>query len=174
MADTDNEPSKKPRKNSVQIKTLLIMLTVLVIEGAAISAAFVLYSGPSAVKADGAEEDPDAMPEQPVEELVVSGNFPNTKRGRTYLYDTEIYVVIRRKHQEHVRQQLDDMSAQVSANIREIIGRAEPNHLLEPTLATLRRQIKASLDDLLGMNEERQSRIDRIVITRFTQFRADL
>ena len=42
MADTENSPSEKTPKNGVQIKTLLIMLTVLVIEGAAISAAFVI------------------------------------------------------------------------------------------------------------------------------------
>ena len=66
------------------------------------------------------------------------------------------------------------MAAQISADIRTIVSRAEPNHLLEPTLATIKRQIKAALDKRLGRDEDGNSRVDHVVITKFTQFRADL
>ena len=81
---------------------------------------------------------------------------------------------MRQKNQEKIAGQLESMSAQISADIRAIIGLAEPNHLLEPTLATIKRQIKASLDERLGRDDEGQSYVEQIVITKFTQYRADM
>ena len=66
------------------------------------------------------------------------------------------------------------MAAQISGDIRAIIGLAEPNHLLEPTLATIKRQIRSALDKHLGRDEDGNSYVDEVVITKFTQFRADM
>jgi len=171
---TDNKGQQEQEKKGFPLKTLLILFAVLVIEGVAISAVFVAFGGPADVKAQGAAMDEAAWAQQPVEELVVIDRFPNTKRGRTYIYDTEVYIVVQRKIQDKIREQLDGMAAQVGDDIRTIIGRAEPSHLLEPTLATIRRQIKAALDERLGRDEEGQSCVQQVVITKFTQFRADL
>ncbi len=173
MAEEQDNPEEQeaPKKKS---KALLILAAIVVIEGAVIAGVFMVAGKPADVKADPATEDLAAMAEESVEEMVVSEKFPNTKRGRTYIYDAEVYIVIRRKYQAELRGKLDSMTAQVSADVRTIISRAEPNHLLEPTLATIKRQIKAALDERLGRDEDGQSRIDDVVITRFTQFRADM
>ncbi len=172
MADETTEESGSKKK--LPLKTLLILGAVLVIEGVIIAGVFMVMGQPADVKAEAAAQDEAAIAEEPVEELVVEEKFPNTKRGRTFLYDTQVYVVVRRKHQETIRTHLDEMAAQISGDIRTIISRAEPNHLLEPTLATINRQIKAALDERLGRDEEGHSRIVQVVITKFTQFRADL
>lgn len=173
MADETDNASEKP-KRKLPPKALLILAAVLVIEAAVISGVFLVAGKPADVKADGAAEDEAAIAEQLVEELVLADKFPNTKRGRTYIYDAEVYIVIRRKYQIQIQDELKSMTAQIGADVRTIISRAEPNHLLEPTLATIKRQIKASLDDRLGRDENGQSRVEQVVITKFTQFRADL
>lgn len=173
MAD-ETENGSENAKKKLSLKTLLILGAILVIEGAVITGVFLIAGKPADVKADGAAEDEAALAEEPVEELVLADKFPNTKRGRTFIYDTEVYIVIRRKHQIEIQDKLKSMAAQISADVRTIISRAEPNHLLEPTLATIKRQIKAALDDRLGRDENSQSRVEQVVITKFTQFRADL
>src|SRR5690606_26829584 len=126
----------------------------LLLEGGAIAGAFFLTSGPAKVHADPTAQDEAAMAEQPVEEQVLEERFQNTRTGRTYLYDTQIYIMVKRKNQEQTRSLLKEKSAQVSADVTTIFRRAEPAHLLEPSLATLTRQIKAALDNRLGRDVE--------------------
>ena len=174
MAEQTTDATDEAPKKKKSLKILLILVGVLVIEGGIIGAVFMVAGKPADVKAEQAAQDEAAEAERPIEELVVEEKFPNTKRGRTFIYDTEVYIVVRQKHQGEIRSQLDSMAAQVSADIRTIISRAEPNHLLEPTLATIKRQVKAALDERLGRDEDGNSRVEQVVITKFTQFRADL
>src|SRR5690606_10801136 len=142
-------------KKKLPLKPLLILLAVVLIEGAAISTAFLLSGKPAAVSAEvGAEKDEALKLEEPIEELVVSDRFQNTRTGRTYLYDTEVYIIVRRRHQEQVKKLLEARRAQIRQDIRTIISRAEPAQLNEPTLATLTRQIRAVLDDRIGRDAQ--------------------
>jgi len=173
MAD-ETENASEETKKKLPIKTLIIFAAVVVIEAAVIVGVFMAAGKPADVVAEGAAPDDAAMAEELVEELVVADKFPNTKRGRTFIYDAEIYIVVRRKYQMEVQMKLETMAAQISGDVRTIISRAEPNHLLEPTLATIKRQVKVALDERLGQDENGQSWVEQVVITKFTQFRADL
>lgn len=165
------EPGNEEQiKKTLPIKTVIILAVVLLIEGAAISAAFLLTGGPDAVKADGALMDEMAEMEQPVEELVVADNFQNTKTGKTYIYDTEIFVVVKRKNRERVMKTLETMSAQVTTAIAIIFRRAEPAHLLEPSLATLNHQIKVALDERFKRDDEGNPIVQQVLIKKCTQF----
>mgnify|MGYP005842110323 CR=1 FL=1 len=164
-----------PAKKGLPIKTLAIVAGALLLEAGAIIGVFMLTSGPSAVQADPAAQDAAALADQPVEKLVLAEKFQNTRTGRTYLYDTEIYIVVKRRNQEHAESLLKEKTAQISADVTTIFRRAEPVHLLEPSLATLTRQIKATLDNRLGRDPESgESIIQEVLITKCTQFRADL
>lgn len=184
MADKKKEAAAKPEpttepqagaKKALPIKTLLIVAVALLLEGGAIVAAFMFTGGPTAVQADPAAQDAAALAEQPVEELVVEDKFQNTRTGRTYLYDTQVYIVIKRKNQTQTQALLKEKTAQINSDITTIFRRAEPAHLLEPSLATLSRQIKAALDNRLGRDPESgESVVQEVLITKCTQFRADM
>ena len=166
----EEQGNEQEVKKKLPIKTIIILAVVLLIEGAAISAAFLLTGGPDAVKADGAAMDEMAQMEQPVEELVVADKFQNTKTGKTYIYETEVYVVVKRKNQERVQKTLETMSAQITTGIAIIVRRAEPAHLLEPSLATLNRQIKVTLDDRFKLDDEGKPIVQQVLIKKCTQF----
>ncbi len=172
MAEDTSTPADQKKKPP--LKMIIVLASIFIIEGAIIAGIFMVTGKPADVKADPAIADMEAMAEQLIEEIVVEAKYPNTKSGRTYIYDAVVYVVVKQKYQGEVRGKLDSMTAQVNSDVREIIGRAEPSHLLEPTLATIKRQIKAALDGRLGRDEEGRSRVEDVVITRFTRFRADL
>jgi flagellar basal body-associated protein FliL len=171
MADEKNEQATPGRK--VPVKTAIILAAVLLIEAAAISAVFLLSGGPSAVKADPSAFDAVALAEQPVETLVIADKFQNTRTGRPYLYDTEVYAVVRQKHLGNVDMRVASMRAQITTDVATIFRRAEPSHLLEPELSTLTRQIHAALNDRLGHDEEGQPYVREVLIKRCMQFRAD-
>lgn len=171
MAEEGNENQAAQKK--VPLKMFLIFSVVLMIEGVAISLVFLLSSGPEPVKADGAAMDLEALAEQPVEVLVIADKFQNTRTGRSYLYDTEVYIVIRQKYQEDVESDIETKRAQITADIATIFRRAEPAHLREFELATLRRQIEAALKNRLKPAEDNTSVIEEVLIGKCTEIRAD-
>jgi flagellar basal body-associated protein FliL len=173
MAEKDTE--KTEAKKKLPLKTIAVLIGVLLIEAGAISAVFLLAGGPADVKGDAAAADKEAQANRPVEQLVVEEKFQNTKTGRTYLYETEIYIVVRQKYQADIEKELESKRAQITTDISTIFRRADPVHLLEPTLATITRQIKAALDERLEPDEDTgESRVMEVLIRKCIQFKADL
>ncbi len=166
------EPAAAVEKKKLPVKMLGIVGAALVIEAVTICGVFMFASRPAEVKAEGAVKD--VAIEQPVEELVVADKFQNTRTGRTYIYDTEIYILVPKTDQNKVEDELKDMQAQISADVALIFRKAEPAYLLEPTLASLTRHIRAALDQRMGMDPQGKSMINDVLIKKFTQYRADL
>jgi len=65
------------------------------------------------------------------------------------------------------------MAAQVASDIATIFRRAEPAHLGEPTLATVTRQIMASLDERIGRDAEGKSLVQEVLMKKCIQYRVD-
>ena len=169
-----NEQEKKSASKKVPWKTVAVLAAVLLLEGVGVSALFWFAGKPAEVRADGASMDEAALLKQPVEVLVVEDRFQNTRTGRTYLYDTQVFIVLAKQHQAQVTKDLEAMNAQVHSAIATIFRRAEPAHLLEPELATLRRQIHAALNEHIGHDEEGKAIVQEVLIPKCMQYRADL
>ena len=174
MAEKKVEKKPEPAaaaKKKFSLKAVLLIAAVLVIEGVAIAAAFMFSGGPANVKAEPGFQTLIDDGEREVELLVVADKFQNAQRGRVYLYDTEIYIVIKKKHQTAMEGEVKAMNAQISTEIARIIGQADPTILLSPDRTTLTRQISAVLDDKLGKNEQGKSRVLKVLVRKCTQFR---
>jgi len=172
MAEQGENQQQDAPKRKFPIKTIIALAVVLLIEGAAVSLVFLLAGQPADVKAEGAKLD-EAKLNQPTEMLLVEDRFQNTRTGRAYLYDTEIYMVVPNKHEKTVEGKLEQMKAQVTTEIATIFRRAEPAHLLEPELSTLTRQIKAMVDRKFGYDEEGEAYVQQVLIRKCMQFRAN-
>ncbi|MBL4700442.1 MAG: hypothetical protein JKX85_04215 [Phycisphaeraceae bacterium] len=173
MAEAQQDDQEKT-KSKMPLKAVIVVAAILMIEGLGISAAFMFAGKPSPVQADAAAVDAEALGNQLVEEMVVSEKFPNSKMGRTYLYDTEVYILIRRKHRDQVMQRMENMSVRVSSEIGIIFRSIDPLMLEEPTLATLRRQIKAKMDAMFGKDAQSgKPLVEEVLIRKCTRFRAD-
>ncbi|QDU72165.1 hypothetical protein [Mucisphaera calidilacus] len=170
----DEETQAAPPKGGLPIKTLAAVAVVVIIEAVVIIGVFMLNSGPEQVAADELATDVVAMAEQPAELLVIAEKFQNTRTGRAYLYDTEVYIVCKSKFLGTLESRLETNRAQISSDLAFLFRRAEPSFLLEPDLSTLRRQIHAVLDSRLGKDEDSgKSYIDEVLIPKCTQFRSD-
>jgi len=98
-ASAAEKPSEAAPKKGVPMKTILIMIVVLIIEGVAISGAFMFSGKPAAVHAEDLAKDEAAKGLTPVEKLVIADKFQNNRSGKTYLYDTEIWIVVQTKNE---------------------------------------------------------------------------
>ncbi|MEX2673578.1 MAG: hypothetical protein WD294_15880 [Phycisphaeraceae bacterium] len=170
MAEATNNASNR----TSALKAILILVAVLALEGATIGVTMWL-SGPSSAKAEEKAVEGEAAEAELVELLVVRDKFPNLLTGRQVLYDMEVYITVLQKDnvEDRLKNRLEARSAQVIMEIATIVRRGEPGIFNESTLATLRRQIHAVLDERLGMNEEGESFVQAVLITRCTPFRAD-
>ncbi|WP_428386535.1 hypothetical protein [Mucisphaera sp.] len=172
MPEENDNAAEQPKK--LPMKTIIAVAAVVIIEAVVIVGIFMFAGGPETVEADIRAADEAALAEMPAEVLVVAEKFQNTRTGRAYLYDTEVYVVVKARHQAIVEQRIDTFRAQISNAMATIFRRAEPSFLLEPDLSTLRRQIHAALDEQFGRDEETgKSYIDQVLIPKATQFRSD-
>jgi hypothetical protein len=161
-------------KKKLPLKTLIILVAALLIEAVAIAAVFMIAKGPEPIQADAALSEELASAEKPVEVLVIQEKFQNTRTGRSYLYDTEIYVIIRNKHFDAVEGTIQSMQAQLSTEIATIFRRAEPSYMMEPDLATLSRQIGAVLVQKLGTDSEGEPYVMGTLIKKCIRIRADM
>lgn len=168
MAENKNnelEPKKK-----LPVKTLVLVGVLMALQLGVVGALFVMMGSPEEAAADAATPDPVMLGQRPREVHVTGGKFPNNRTGKTFVYDTELYVVVAEKHREKVAEQIEDTKAQIAEDIREIISRADRSQLTEPTLATIKRQLKARFDARFGPDEEGKPIVRDVVINRFTEF----
>jgi flagellar basal body-associated protein FliL len=106
-----------------------------------------------------------------VELNVVDFKAPNSQNGRRYLYDVSVYVSVKGEAEAKVKDMIKDREALIKDRIRTIIGQMDPEKLgggSEPGLETLRRQVKAQLENIIG-----DGMIDEVLVPRCIPFRAD-
>jgi flagellar basal body-associated protein FliL len=164
----------EPPKKKLPLIPAIAVLAVLVVEAAVIVALFMFSGGPSEVKAEPGVADMVAAGEVPAEVLVLAGKFQNTKSGRSYMYDTEIYVKVKQKNFEQVELLKEQMQASITKDIATIYRRAEPSHLREQELATLTRQVTAALESRFGNDPETdEPYVQEVLITKCMEFASD-
>lgn len=168
------ENTKNTSGRASTIKALAILLAVLVLEGATIGVTMWL-SGPGSVAAEATDAAEAEAEDEVVELQVVQERFPSMRSGRQILYDMEVYITVQKQDnkEDRIKQRLEARRAQIIMEIATIVRRAEPSYFNEPTLATLRRQMKSVLDERLGTDAEGNPVVQEVLITRCTPFRAD-
>lgn len=102
---------------------------------------------------------------------LISMKAPNKTSGRTFLYDMEIWVMVKGKLAKRVESTIAEREALIQDRLRTIIAQSDPEKLgggSEPGLETLRRQVKHQLDEIVG-----EGVIDEVLVPRCIPFRTD-
>jgi hypothetical protein len=177
MADTP-APDDSKRTKQGRGKSVLMVLGLLGFEAALIIGAMMLFMREPDVTAANDGEIPAAdltEQERITEILVVDGKLPNAKTGVTYLYNAEIYVQVKKKHEERVLSELDQFANEIKSEITAIWRTSEPRHFQEPKLENLTRKVHALLNERFGTDEESGEPIlVKCVIVMGTGFRVDV
>lgn len=163
-------PSKK---KGLPIKTIVLVLGLLVAEAGVVIGVVSLGGAPEAVKGGQLELTPADELEAVSELLIAREKFPNHHTGRVWLWDIEIQVQVKQKHRAFVEKLQKERGAEIKTGISQIIRTAHQNHLQEPNLETLTRQLAQYLRDTFGSDADGESRIQRVLIPQCVGFPAD-
>ena len=168
MAEQQQKPEAESRKSGLgaPLKAVIVVGIILFIEAGTILGTMWILGGPQKVQGQGIAKDGQAEQNELVETLVVQEKFSNQRTGRTYLYDTEIYAVVKRKHLDTFKKELEEMKARIRENIGAIFRQADPAVFQEPTRATLTRQVQAVLEKRFGQTSEGEPMIQEVVISK--------
>jgi len=169
----EDKASETKRGRKPPIKTILVVLGLLAAEGVAVVGVLTLWGRPGEVQ--GSNVDPSQMDlgEQLHEVLIVHDKFPNHHTGRVWLWDTEVQIQVKQKHLDHVKRALEERQAEIKTGVSRIIRNAHQNHLQEPNLQTLTRQLTQYLRDVLGTGPDAEERVQQVLIPRCVGFPAD-
>jgi flagellar basal body-associated protein FliL len=171
--ETPAQPESKPKAGK---KTMIMVIAVLAVEAVVIVGAMkFLGGGPAQVHAkDQAAAPVISEDDKIVETQVLKANMPNNKSGVTYVYDTEVYVQVKRKHVEHVDEEIEQFQNEIKSEITAIWRTAEPQYFQEPKLENLTRKVYALLNERFGIDKEtNEPIIAKCVIVMSTGFRID-
>ena len=147
-------------KKSKKLVAGLILLAIMIAEGGLIFAAMKMFGTGAAstsageVDAGGAEAtDPDdetTAQGELAEVLLADTDAFNNRSGRLYMYHIQVTGVVKAANKNKVEQQVETREATIRDRINTIIRGADPKHLNEPGLETIRRQIQFELNKVLG------------------------
>ena len=104
---------------------------------------------------------------------VFQGKFQNLTSGRVFIWETEIVLEVRQKHQEHIEHELERRQAAVREAIARIYRRMQQPQLQEPGSETLIRQLTAMFDEFFGPDPDGHSRIERVLVPVCDGYPAD-
>jgi len=170
MADEEvKESSGKPAKGGPSAKMLAVILAIMAVEGVGI---FLFVTMLSSTPQDAAAElvSDEADPEALVEVLLTEEQYQNMTSNQVWIWETEIYLKVRRKNQDFVQDQLEQRSAEIQEGITQIFRRARLTELREPDFRTGSRQLTALINDVFGTDADGLPRVERIVIAKLRGF----
>jgi hypothetical protein len=168
------EPAEEPKPKSGRTRTLLLVAALVVGEAALILGVMALFSGPPEVEASALAVAEVPEDEKIVEQQVLSARLPNSKRGLTYLYETEIYVQVRRRHLERVATELEQFRYEIKAELTTVWRTSDPHDFDEPGFETLMRKVHALMNQRFGVDPQtNEPVVQKVVIVMGTGMRVD-
>lgn len=173
--DAKNDETADGSKKSAlkRFKPIIIVAALMIGEGVGIFALMKVLSGPP--ESTIAAEDADALGDplnldDKVEVDICEVDAFNRKEGRLYVYNISLSALIPAESVEKMQNFVDVRNASIKDRVQFVIRAADPKHLNDPSLETIKRQLKFELNNLLGGEEL----IEEVLIGKLLQSRVNL
>jgi flagellar basal body-associated protein FliL len=139
------------------MKFAIVTVVLLVVEAAVLGGIFMMLNKPKSAEAEAPVVHIDPEEEKLVEVLVLNERLANDRSGLTFVYPTEIYVQVKKKHEAVVTEEIERLKNELRADIVALWRTAEPQHLQEPRMESMTRRVETLLRerfDKHGTEEE--------------------
>ena len=161
-----------PKKGG--LKKIIFVAGLLIFEAVVILGAMTVLKGPETVQADNVLPELKPEDEKTVEVLVLDDRLLNSRSGVNYLYETEIWVHVKKKHEENVADELNRFRNELKSELMAIWRTSEPRQLMEPKMENLTRKVQTLLDRRFGIEGETgEPIIQKCLIVSGPGFRVD-
>ena len=170
MADENTTPTEKKSG----LKKIIFIAALLGIEAAVLLGVVMVLKGPAPVEASDILPELKPEEEKTVEVLVLDDRLLNSRSGINFLYDTEVWVHVKKKHEERVADELNRFRNELKAELMAIWRTAEPRQLQEPKMENLTRKAQTLLDRRFGVDGDTgEPIIQKCLIVAGPGFRVD-
>lgn len=150
---TPTGEEQKP-KRKLPMKTLLLVLGVVLLEGGTIAVFMAFKGGPAHAEAGGHTPImPTVTPSQEMVEVVLVQDFRvgNYVAGRSQITVTlEVTAKVDKSKEAELVARVTKHKTEIKDTIRTLIASAEPSNLKDPKLQVVKREIKAGLEKIVG------------------------
>lgn len=174
MPDEDIAEAAPPK--SKKLTTMLVIVGLMLAEGALIFGAMMFFGGDpglatastgSTTGSNGSEKGGHGN----VAEVVIAElDAYNSLSGRLYVYHLQVSAQVKPQDRQRIESIVEERGDTICDRINTVIRGADPKHLNEPGLESMRRQIKFELDKILGDD----SLVLELLIPKLLQSRANL
>lgn len=170
MSD-DGVANESSKGGGISPMVIGVVAVLMIIEAGVVGGYFMLAGGPKEAEAS---VDPELEKlDETTEVELVSDQFQNMQTNRVWLWETEVVLKVRKRHEAFVTETLEKRRAELKQGVAEIIRRATHTQLREAGLETLNRQISAYVFHVFGEDEEGNPRVDEVLIPKCRGFPAD-
>ncbi len=175
MADETEvqQDADSPAKGRSKLKPMLVVGALMLVEGVGIFALLKIVSPTpeSALSAeiDSADDDPFNLNDQVEVKLCEVSAF-NRKEGPLYVYNVAISALVAADDVEKVKRFVEVRELSIKDRVQVVFRSADPKDLNDPTLETIKRQLRFELNNLLGGKEL----INDVLIPKLLQSRTNL
>jgi len=159
---TAERATQQPSTAMGTFKIAALTTALLVGEAAAIVGLFAFVGRPSASVAETpvADAETEVIEEVPLFE----GRLSNDRAGSVFVYDTDVYVQVRKAEAERIRREIERSRHELRAEIAAIWRSADPAHFQEPRFETLTARVEAMLRDRFNRGG-RQGVVKAVVVS---------
>ena len=167
VADATASPPS-PRKK--KILTVGIVVGIMLLEGVGVFVLVRMTSGPPEAAAGGeVVEDPNQVIEQMDAELPLADcDAINRKVGQSIVVHLSLSVRVAAPDADRAAKLIEKRQSTIKDRVQMILRSADPQHLNEPNLDTVKRQVKFELDKIL----EDDQLIQEVLIPQILQTRS--
>lgn len=165
-------PAEQKPKPKFSQKTLIIMGAVMLLEGGGISLIFMLSKSPAPAHGSDTpivetQQDSKTLAAEVVLMERSSVDNYNAGRGRTMI-TLEVSAKVGQDKKDKLAETLKNHSTEIRDAIRTLVSQAVLDNLRDPKLQVIKREIKASMELILGENA-----IDEILVPSWHCYSTD-
>ena len=172
----DEDVTETARPKSKKLTTILVIAGLMLAEGGLIFGAMMFFGGDPGVatastgSATGGAGSDHGHPGDVAEVVIAELDAYNSLSGRLYVYHLQISAQVKPQDRQRIESIVEERGDTICDRINTVIRGADPRHLNEPGLETMRRQIKFELDKILGDD----SLVLELLVPKLLQSRANL
>jgi flagellar basal body-associated protein FliL len=159
-------------KPKLSLKTILIVLGVLLLEGGTISLFFVVRSGtPSPAAATNPIEQTQQSPSENLAEVVLieDASVDNYVGGKTKIIVTlQVAAKVESANKDKLKAQVTEHKSEIMNTIRIVVSSAKPTEIRDPKIQVIKRQMQVEIEKTIG-----EGLIKEILLPVWTTYVAD-
>jgi len=164
-------PQEQKAKAKLGLKTILVVLGVLLLQGGTFTLTKIMFSGPKSAGATSPIEDTVQSTNQDMAEVSLAEDFRVSKFVGTkaqIMVTMSVSAKVSKEKQSQLQDLVTNHSTEILDTVRVLVSSADPEHIKDPRTEVIKREIKSGVEKIIG-----EGLIEEILLPGWQPFDAD-